>query len=144
MTQTQIKSSQLLDEGVRRADINVSISGHALITKVLVGAGLTEAHTGADTGTGDVTLSLGNHSAALLTSGNLDIARMPVSGDWSLNGRISALGFNAYKTTLAVNASLTVGDIFIYKDPTNKWYLIVKSADGAGKAVALNFDVNLT
>ncbi len=144
MAQTQIKSSQLLDEGVRRADINVSASGHALITKVLVGTGLTESHTGADIGTGDVTLSLGNHSAALITSGNLDIARLPASGDWSLNGRISAVGFNAYKTSLAVNSSLNVGDIFIYKDPTNKWYLIVKSADGAGKAVALNFDVTLT
>ncbi len=144
MAQTQIKSSQLLDEGVRRSDINVSVSGHALITKVLVGAGLTESHTGADAGTGDVTLSVGNHSAALITSGNFDIARLPASGDWSLNGRISATGFNAYKTSLAVNSQLNVGDLFIYKDPTNKWYLIVKSADGVGKAVALNFDVTLT
>jgi len=129
---------------VRRADINVSASGHALITKVLVGTGFTESHTGADVGTGDVTLSLGNHSAALITSGNLDVARLPASGDWSLSGRISAAGFNAYKTTLAVNSQLNVGDIFIYKDPTNKWYLIVKSVDGAGKAVAINVDVTLT
>jgi hypothetical protein len=144
MPQTQIKSSQLQDGGVQREDINVSVSGHALITKIIAGTGLTESHSGVDAGTGDVTLSLGNHSAALITSGNIDIARLPASGDWSLNGRISALGFNAYKTTLAVNSQLNVGDIFLYKDGSNRWYLIAKSADGAGKAVQLATDVTLT
>jgi len=144
MTQTQIKSSQLQDGGIQREDINVSVSGHTLITKIIAGNGLTESHTGVDAGTGDVTLSLGNHSAALITSGNLDIARLPTSGDWGLNGRISALGFNAYKTSLAVNSQLNVGDLFAYKDLSNKWYLIVKSADGAGKAVQLATDVALT
>jgi len=144
MTQTQIKSSQLQDGGIQREDINVSVSGHTLITKIIAGNGLTESHTGVDAGTGDVTLSLGNHSAALITSGNLDIARLPTSGDWSLNGRILALGFNAYKTSLAVNSQLNVGDLFAYKDLSNKWYLIVKSADGAGKAVQLATDVALT
>jgi len=144
MPQTQIKSSQLLDGGVQREDINVSVSGHALITKIIAGNGLAESHTGVDAGTGDVTLSLDNHSAALITSGNLDIARLPVSGNWDLNGRISALGFNAYKTSLAVNSQLNVGDLFAYKDASNKWYLIVKSAEGAGKAVLLNIDATLT
>jgi len=144
MTQTQIKSSQLQDGGIQREDINVSVSGHALTTKITAGNGLTESHTGVDAGTGDVTLSLGNHSAALITSGNLDVARLPTSGDWSLNGRISALGFSAYKTTLTVNSQLSIGDLFAYKDASNKWYLIVKSADGAGKAVLLNVDATLT
>jgi len=144
MTQTQIKSSQLLDEGVRRVDINVSASGNALITKVLVGSGLSESHTGVDVGTGDVTISLGNHSAALITSGNLDIARIPASGDWSLSGRVSSSGFNAYKTSLAVNSSLSLGDMFVYKDASNRIYLVVKSGDGAGKAVQLSTDVTLT
>jgi hypothetical protein len=144
MPQTQIKSSQLLDGGVQREDINISVSGHALITKIIAGNGLTESHTGIDAGTGDVTLSLSNHSAALITSGNLDIARMPVSGDWSLAGRISAAGFNAYKTTLAVNSSLNLGDMFVYKDASNRIYLVVKSSDGAGKAIQLSTDVTLT
>jgi hypothetical protein len=144
MPQTQIKSSQLLDGGVQREDINISVSGHALITKIIAGNGLTESHTGVDAGTGDVTLFLGNHSAALITSGNLDIARMPVFGDWSLSGRISAAGFNAYKTTLAVNSSLNLGDMFVYKDASNRIYLVVKSADGAGKAIQLSTDVTLT
>jgi hypothetical protein len=144
MAQTQIKSSQLLDGGVQREDINISVSGHALITKIIAGNGLTESHTGVDAGTGDVTLSLGNHSAALITSGNIDIARLPTSGNWDLSGRISALGFNAYKTTLAVNSQLNVGDLFLYKDGSNRWFLVAKSADGAGKAVQLATDVTLT
>jgi hypothetical protein len=69
---------------------------------------------------------------------------MPVSGDWSLAGRISAAGFNAYKTTLAVNSSLNLGDMFVYKDASNRIYLVVKSADGAGKAIQLSTDVTLT
>jgi hypothetical protein len=144
MAQTQIKSSQLLDGGVQREDINISVSGHALITKIIAGNGLTESHTGVDAGTGDVTLSLGNHSAALITSGNIDIARLPTSGNWDLSGRISALGFNAYKTTLAVNSQLNVGDLFLYKDGSNRWFLVAKSADGAGKAAQLATDVTLT
>jgi hypothetical protein len=97
-----------------------------------------------ETFTGDVTLSLGNHSAALITSGNIDIARLSTSGNWDLSGRISALGFNAYKTTLAVNSQLNVGDLFLYKDGSNRWFLVAKSADGAGKAAQLATDVTLT
>jgi|GEM_PF-4431678 len=76
--------------------------------------------------------------------GEKSYARLPSSGDWSLSGRISASGFNAYKTTLAVNSSLNLGDMFVYKDVSNRIYLVVKSGDGAGKAVQLSTDVTLT
>lgn len=59
MSRTEIPSEQILNDDVRREDLNTSINGDAVITKVIVGGiGISETHSGADTGTGDVNLTL--------------------------------------------------------------------------------------
>ena len=57
MTVTQIRSEQVFDEGVKRADLNSTTVVSAVIKKVVQGSGITLSSTGADTGTGDVTIS---------------------------------------------------------------------------------------
>lgn len=58
MARTRIRSKDILDGGVKREDINTTISGRAVITKLIGGHGLSLSSTGADSGTGDVTVSL--------------------------------------------------------------------------------------
>lgn len=76
MPQTKILGSQIADNSVTetilasnsiiRADLNTSVSGKAVIAKVINNNGLSASYTGADAGTGDVTLSLMMASASQL------------------------------------------------------------------------------
>lgn len=55
---TTISSRQVANQSIEREDVNITTPSKALITKILAGSGLVEAsRTGADIGTGDVTLT---------------------------------------------------------------------------------------
>lgn len=58
MARTRIRSKDILDGGVKREDINTTISGRAIITKLIAGHGIGLTSTGVDSGTGDVTVTL--------------------------------------------------------------------------------------
>lgn len=57
MPKTEVRSAQILNATVGRSDINVATPGEAVVTKIVAGTGITISGTGADTGTGDVTLN---------------------------------------------------------------------------------------
>lgn len=57
MSTTEIKSSQIKDGEVKRADLNTATSGSAVVRKLVAGTGITLDSTGADAGTGDVTVN---------------------------------------------------------------------------------------
>jgi hypothetical protein len=57
MSQTSIRGAQILNNTVQRQDLDTSTVGQALITKVVQGSGIALSSTGADSGTGDVTIS---------------------------------------------------------------------------------------
>lgn len=57
MARTNIRGTQIRDNTVQRADIDITTVGQSLITKVIAGTGVTIASTGADSGTGDVTIN---------------------------------------------------------------------------------------
>lgn len=58
MGKTEVISTQVKDEEVKRADLNVSLSGSAVIAKVVAGSNISLASTGVDIGTGDVTIGV--------------------------------------------------------------------------------------
>ncbi|MFH0760708.1 MAG: tail fiber domain-containing protein [Bacteroidota bacterium] len=61
MPQTNVRGGQVADGSISRVDLNTSNSGSAVITKLVVAAGtgiLINASSGADTGTGDVSLKV--------------------------------------------------------------------------------------
>src|SRR6478609_5542695 len=65
MAVTRVKGLQVDDGTISRDDIDILTSGKSLITKVLAGTGLSiVGYTGADPGTGDVTLGLANPQIA--------------------------------------------------------------------------------
>jgi len=57
MAQTQFKGNQVADGSIRRADMDVSTPGSAVVVRLIAGAGISLASTGPDAGTGDVTVT---------------------------------------------------------------------------------------
>jgi hypothetical protein len=57
MPQTVIRGTQVLDGSIQRADLDISTAGKAVIAKIVQGTGIVLSSTGADSGTGDVTVS---------------------------------------------------------------------------------------
>jgi hypothetical protein len=57
MPPTVIRGTQVLDGSIQRADIDISTTGQAVTRKIIQGIGITLSSTGADSGTGDVTVS---------------------------------------------------------------------------------------
>ena len=55
MSVTQLSGAQVLDGSIQRVDINTTVAGQALLTKVLAGSNIVLTSTGVDSGTGDVT-----------------------------------------------------------------------------------------
>lgn len=59
MPRTEIDGDQVLDGSIQKKDLDILTSGQAVITDIeVMGAGLTMTYTGADTGTGKITLTL--------------------------------------------------------------------------------------
>lgn len=113
MARTQISGTLIEDFTIGRPDINTTVTGQALITKLLVGGGLTATRTGADIGTGDVTVSL--NTGALVTSFNSRQGAVTLSG----TDVTTALGFTPISgetflgtvTSIAASTGLTGGTI---------------------------------
>lgn len=58
MPATTVDSAQIRDGTVQRSDLNVATVGQAVVAKLLQGANVSLSSTGADAGTGDVTISV--------------------------------------------------------------------------------------
>jgi len=58
MPPTVIRGKQVLDGSIQRADIDTSTVGQAVVTKLVQGTNVTLSSTGADSGTGDVTINV--------------------------------------------------------------------------------------
>jgi hypothetical protein len=54
---TTIRGAQVLNGTIARADLNTGTTGQAVVAKILQGTNVTLTSTGADAGTGDVTIS---------------------------------------------------------------------------------------
>lgn len=57
MPKTEVRSGQIKDATVGRSDINTATAGEAVVRKIVSGTGISLSSTGADTGTGDVTIT---------------------------------------------------------------------------------------
>lgn len=57
MPKTEVRSAQIKDATVGRSDINSTTAGEAVVKKIVSGTGISLSSTGADTGTGDVTIT---------------------------------------------------------------------------------------
>ena len=58
MAVTTIESSQIRAAAVQRSDLNTGTVGAAVVAKIIQGTNVSLSSTGADSGTGDVTISV--------------------------------------------------------------------------------------
>lgn len=106
MAKTQVRSAQLEDEGVARADLNVSTSGKAVTRKVIAGTGTTLSSTGADTGTGDVTVNATPEIATFSKSGVLTVGAG--THRFYINRNMTILSVRASVGTAPTGASILI------------------------------------
>lgn len=81
MAATRISSQDILDGSVKRADLDVTTSGQAVVTKIIAGSNITISETGPDAGTGDVTINSTAGGTGTVTS--VDLA---VPSEFTLSG----------------------------------------------------------
>lgn len=77
MGNTNIRSRQIKDADILKADINTTTTGSALITKVVSGTGISLSSSGVDAGTGDVTVAL---ASGVATAGTYDTVTVDTYG----------------------------------------------------------------
>jgi hypothetical protein len=85
MATTVVRGGQIKDATIQRVDLDTSTAGQAVVAKIVQGTGITISSTGADSGTGDVTIN-GKTYASLQTT-----AASP-SGTTSTTGVMAGLG----------------------------------------------------
>ena len=104
MAVTQTKGEQILDGDVSRVDLNTSTSGKAVIRKVVGSTNVALSSTGADAGTGDVTLTVNqlDITSNVIKQTNLNptinLKQTTSNAEWALrlgkNTGLSNAGFN--------------------------------------------------
>ena len=96
---TVIRSEQIGDAEVKRADLNVTTSSSAVIAKAVQGTGISLSSTGVDAGTGDVTINIDSTVATL--TGTQTLTNKTISGS---SNTLSNIGNSSL-----TNSSLTIG-----------------------------------
>jgi|SRR5215469_799026 len=100
MPATVIRGAQVKDASIQRVDLDISTVGQALITKVIQGTNVTISSTGADSGTGDVTINVPTGgvgppgSAATIAVGTTSTLNPGVAATVTNSGSSSAAVFN--------------------------------------------------
>lgn len=67
MARTEVNTKQVGDGEITRSDLNTTDSSKAVIARVIAGTGIQISSTGADTGTGDVTISTTESGGSIVT-----------------------------------------------------------------------------
>lgn len=150
MPKTEVRSAQIKDATVGRSDINSTTAGEAVVVKIVAGTGVSISSTGADTGTGDVTITAsgGGTPSAHQTTHQIGGTDVLLNAAWTNQAN-----------TFTLNQTLS-GDLpkFIITDPsyatglrtwtigrTSVYFEIVAANDaGAGGTVVFRADRNAT
>lgn len=139
MGRTQIRTNNIEDDGIGRDDLNVSTSGRAVVRKIIQGSGgLTISSTGADSGTGDVTINL---PQGLASNNSPTFAALTINGN-SFNDALCFKSNNAFSQY----NKLTRFSIFDTNGTSaNVWYKILTvQATSVYSIAALRFAIDIS
>lgn len=149
MPATTLRGAQVRDGTVQRADLDITTVGNAVIRKLVQGSGVTLSSTGADAGTGDVTINAtGNFDpsvdAVFTASQSIILTNAALGTDdavLNIRHRTSGTPAAGFGTTLwLLGDSATVADrdmaqlYAAWSDPTDatrKSYVGIRLAAGA-------------
>jgi len=121
MAQTQIRGTQVEDGTIQRRDLNIATAGQAVVAKIVQGTNVTLSSTGADSGTGDVTVSvtgavvngfISKTAAYTLTSADSGKYVICSGGSWTLTLPAPAAGLS-FSVRNDMGISGTTGTITI-------------------------------
>lgn len=88
MAKTQVGSGQIGDGQVKRADLNATDSGDAVVRKIVQGTGISLSSTGPDPGTGDVTINATASATSLNGLSDVDTAGANTGDALAFDGAI--------------------------------------------------------
>lgn len=146
MARTTIGTAEVRDQSVARDDLDTQTSGQAVISKVLAGTGISLSWTGADPGTGDVTISNaggvsgpvpldyyeladwygGQQITATPITLNFDGPRYPNANFANAGGELEFLTAGPYLVLARVTASITSGT------SRSESHMVLEEDTGAG------------
>lgn len=117
MPATVIRGAQVLDGTIQRTDLDIVTTGQAVVSKLIQGSGITLNSTGADAGTGDVTISaaagfISKTTTYTLTSADSGKYVICSGGSWTLTLPTAAAGL-FYRVRNDMGITGTVGTITI-------------------------------
>jgi len=121
MPPTNIRGAQVLDGSVQRTDLDASTVGQAVVRKIVQGAGITLSSTGADSGTGDVTVlsPVSTDSGNIATLGTDSLVLVPQSQIWNVRLRsFNAVGHPTTECDQTVNGSVSTNAVRI----CDRWF----------------------
>jgi len=147
MGRTSIGTREVRDGSVARDDVNISTAGQSLITKIVAGSDVSLSWTGADPGTGDVTVNfVGGASTAIPLEvyeladwyGGQQITATPITLDFdgprysntkftNVGGELEFLEDGPYLVLSRATASITSGTnrsetrMWLEKDVGSGW-----------------------
>ena len=124
---TTLKKSQIRDKNIQKRHIDKETAGEALITNVVNSDGITMAQTGADAGTGEVTLSVNTGAGVTIDEGQVTIAEGGITSGM-LDPDVAGAGINHNDVN---GLYLTGGDgIEIVENEGEDDIITVKLSDG--------------
>jgi hypothetical protein len=98
MARTNVKTNQIGDGEVTRDDLNTATTGKAVVRKIVQGTGTALSATGADSGTGDVTVGL-DFASLTAKSTPVDADVLPLA-DSAASNAVKKVTWSNIKTTL--------------------------------------------
>jgi hypothetical protein len=117
MSITLVRKAQIRPLNISRSDINTTTTGSALITKIIVGTGLTLSSTGVDAGTGDATIGLSIASAS--TIGGVKIGSgLTVAVDGTISVNSISVTWGSITGSLSSQTDLQTALNAKYNNPT--------------------------
>lgn len=137
MARTFIGGALVEDGSIERADLNTADTGKAVIRKVVAGTGIQISSTGADAGTGDVTVSTTGGMASVATDTALRAATGSDGAIINHTGRGTIFIYVA--SGLSVYGNDNSFDVFTTGDGGNTRWVA-----SAGKMSRINKDSGLT
>lgn len=80
MSVTTIRGQQVKDGDIGREDLNTTTAGRAVVRKIIAGTNITITETGADSGTGDVTINASGGGGGITTIGTINSQSKSANG----------------------------------------------------------------
>jgi hypothetical protein len=150
MAVTGLRGRQILDGSIVRGDLNTTVTGDAVIRRIIQGTGLSISSTGVDTGTGDVTLNLatsGVGAGGTFGSGSLvpvitvdTYGRITSITTAAVSGSASSLPLSSITAATATNDidNVNFGQTWRWNSLTGTAFTISSNSTTAGTNTLLN------